>query len=486
MNQNITSRKTIIKSLFWAYCETSSAQVVNLMVTVILARLLAPSDYGAIALVTVFINIANVFVNSSFSMSLIQKKDADHLDFNTVFWFSCLISFFLYLILFLSAPIICRYYDYELLITVLRVLALRIPVSAYNSVQIAFVSNKMMFRKSFVSTSIGALLSGILGIIAAYMEWGLWALVIQSISNIILSTVLLAFVVEWKPKIEFSWKRLKFIFRFGWKLLVTGLMFSGYAELRSLIIGKRYSAEDLGYYNRGYQIPQIVASNIDTTITKVMFPTFSKTQNNLFKLKHMTRRAAKTSAYIMTPFLFGMAIIANNMVSLLLTDKWLPCVPYLQIMCIVWWLQPTQSCSVQAVKAIGRSDIYLKIEVISKIIGVSLLISALVLFDSPFSLAVTMLIGQALAVLLYGFYIQRLIGYKLKEQLLDLIVPALIGSIMVVSIYFVGIHIYSKVICLTAQIIIGAIIYIGLSYMLKIEAFNYIFKLVFERIRKEA
>ena len=296
----------------------------------------------------------------------------------------------------------------------------------------------------------------------------------------------MAFVVEWKPKIEFSWKRLKFIFRFGWKLLVTGLMFSGYAELRSLIIGKRYSAEDLGYYNRGYQIPQIVASNIDTTITKVMFPTFSKTQNNLFKLKHMTRRAAKTSAYIMTPFLFGMAIIANNMVSLLLTDKWLPCVPYLQIMCIVWWLQPTQSCSVQAVKAIGRSDIYLKIEVISKIIGVSLLISALVLFDSPFSLAVTMLIGQALAVLLYGFYIQRLIGYKLKEQLLDLIVPALIGSIMVVSIYFVGIHIYSKVICLTAQIIIGAIIYIGLSYMLKIEAFNYIFKLVFERIRKEA
>lgn len=485
MEQEITSRKAIIKNLFWAYCESISAQIVSFIVTIILARLLAPSDYGLIALVTVFINLANVFVNSSFSMSLIQKKDADHLDFNTVFWFNCFSAIVLYFILFISAPFIGKYYDDTLLIVILRVLALRIPISAYNSVQVAFVSSKMMFRKSFISTSIGSLLSGIIGIFVAYLGWGLWALVIQSISNVIFNTVFLAFVVEWKPKFEFSWTRLKLLVGFGWKLLATGLLFTGYSELRSLIIGKRYSAEDLGYYNRGYQFPQIVASNIDTTITKVMFPTFSKNQSNPLELKQMTRRAAKTSAYIMTPILFGMAVVANTIVSLFLTDKWLQCVPYLQIMCVVWWLQPTQSCSIQAVKAIGRSDIYLKIETISKIIGVSLLILAVVLFDSPFSIAVSMLIGQALAVLLYGFYVHRLIGYKLKEQLLDLIVPALMGSVMVVAVYFVGIHIYIRIIRLMVQVIIGAIIYIGISYILKIEAFIYIFKLILRRTRKE-
>lgn len=485
MDQESPSRKKILKSLFWAYCETISAQVVNFIVTVILARLLAPSDYGAIALVTVFINIANVFVNSSFSMSLIQKEDADHLDFNTIFWFNGLIAVGFYAILFFSAPAIGRYYDYALLTTVLRVLALRIPVSAYNSVQVAFVSNKMMFRKSFISTSLGALVSGILGIAAAYMGLGLWALVIQSISNVIFNTVFLAVIVEWRPKFEFSCERLKFLAGFGWKLLATGLLFTGYTELRSLVIGKRYSAEDLGYYNRGNQFPQLIASNIDTTITKVMFPTFSKNQNDSFRLKQMTQRAAKTSAYIMTPILFGMAIVATSLVRILLTDKWLPCVPYLQIMCVVWWLQPTQSCSIQAVKAIGRSDIYLRIEVISKIIGVSLLVAAVYLFDTPLSIAITMLLGQAVAVFLYGFYVHKLIGYTIKEQLKDLFVPALLGLIMAAALYFIGFYIHNTLVCLIVQIISGAIIYVALSYIFKIEEFKYILNLILRKAGKE-
>ena len=199
----------------------------------------------------------------------------------------------------------------------------------------------------------------------------------------------------------------------------------------------------------------------------------------------MTQRAAKTSAYIMTPILFGMAIVATSLVRILLTDKWLPCVPYLQIMCVVWWLQPTQSCSIQAVKAIGRSDIYLRIEVISKIIGVSLLVAAVYLFDTPLSIAITMLLGQAVAVFLYGFYVHKLIGYTIKEQLKDLFVPALLGLIMAAALYFIGFYIHNTLVCLIVQIISGAIIYVALSYIFKIEEFKYILNLILRKAGKE-
>ena len=485
MGQETVSRHKVVKSLFWAYCESITAQVVSFVVTVVLARLLAPGDYGAIALVTVFINLANVFVNSSFSMSLVQKKDADHLDFNTVFWFNFFLSIILYLVLFFSAPLIGKYYENNLLILVLRVLALRVPVSAYNSIQVAFVSGKMMFRKSFVSTFFGSMLSGVLGMVFAYLGFGLWALVIQSISNVIFHTICLAFIVEWKPKFEFSFERLQGLVGFGWKLLATGFLFTGYSELRSLVIGKRYTADDLGYYNRGCQFPQMIAANIDTTITKVMFPTFSKSQDNLVELKQMTRRAAKTSAYIMTPVLFGMAIVANVLVSLLLTEKWLPCVPYLQIMCIVWWLQPTQSCSIQAVKAMGRSDLYLKIEITSKIIGVSLLAVSVYVFDSPFAIAVSMLVGQILAMLLYGVYVHKYIGYKFYEQILDLMVPAVMSAVMAGVVYVIGTLISGSMISFIFQVMAGAVVYTGISYIFKVEEFHYILNMIREKIGKK-
>lgn len=479
-NDNI-SRNKVVKSLFWVYLENISAQLVTFVVSIVLARLLLPSDYGLIALVTVFINIANVFVSASFNMSLVQKKDADRLDYNTLFWFNCVLSIVLYIILFFSAPYIARYYEKELLTPVIRVLSLSIPLSAYNSIQVAYVNSKMTFRKSFVATSAGAIISGIIGIIMAYKSAGLWALVAQRVINIFLNTIFLSAIVDWKPAIEFSWRRFQSLFRFGWKILVTGLMFTGYSELRSLVIGKRYSADDLAYYNRGFQFPQFIASNIDTTITRVMLPTFSKSQDNAEQLVLMTRRAAKTSAYIMTPILFGLAVVGENVVHILLTDKWLPCVPFLQIMCIVWWLQPTQSCSIQAINAIGRSDIYLRIEIISKVLGISLLVGAVILFNTPFAIAISMLIGQMSAVFIYGSFVQKYIGYKLIEQIKDIFIPGLIGAVMSLGVYGVGRLISNGYVALIIQIIVGGIIYLALSHFLKIEEYKYLKNLIIRR-----
>lgn len=485
MESNKISRKRVIKSLFWVYCENIAAQLVSFIVTIVLARLLEPGDYGSIALVTVFINIANVFVTSGFNMSLVQKKNADSLDYNTIFWTNFIIAIILYGVLFWGAPLIGIYYNNKILDSVIRILALRIPLSAYNSVQTAYVSNKMIFKKSFLSTSLGALLSGIFGICLAYLGAGIWALVAQSISTIIFNTVFLAVIVEWKPRCEFSIDRLRSLASFGWRLLVTGLMFTGYSELRTLVIGKRYTAEQLGYYNKGCQFPQFVASNIDTTITRVMFPALSKNQDNLVDLKKMTRRAAKTSAFIMTPVLFGLAVVADNLVVLLLTDKWTSCVPYMQIMCIVWWLQPTQSCSIQAVKAIGRSDLYLRIEVISKIFGISLLFISILIFDTPFAIAISMLIGQMFAMALYGINVSKTIKYKLGEQILDLIIPALLGCVMGTGVYFVGRVTGEGLKALLAQVMTGAVIYVGLAYIFKVEEFIYLLSIILKLKRRK-
>lgn len=474
MKDSKVSVTKVMSGLFWVYCENIIAQIVSFVVSIILARLLEPSYYGTIALVNVFIGVANVFVTSSFSYALIQKKDADDLDYNTMFWFNLVLSWGLYIVLFLIAPMVSNFYGNHDLTVILRVLAIRIPLSAYNTIQLAYVANHMTFKKSFVSTTGGAIVSAIVGIILAYTGFGIWALVAQNITNILFNTIFLLFVVKWKPKMVYSNERLKPMITYGWKLLATGLMFTGYSELRTLVIGKRYTTDDLGYYDRGYSFPRLIASNIDSTITRVLFPTLSHNQDDKTRLTEMTQRAAKTSAYIMTPILFGLAIVAEPLVKFLLTEKWLPCVPYIQVMSLVWWLQPTQSCSIQAIKAIGRSDVYLLIEIINKAIGILLLIGSVAWFDSVYAIAISMLIGQIVAVVVYGVFVSKNINYRLWDQIKDLLIPAILGAVMCLALHSISLSITHELVCLIVEVAAGALIYVALSVVLKIEPFLYL------------
>ena len=472
-----------VKSFFWVYFETVTKQLVGIIVTIILARLLLPSDFGTLALVTVLISIADVFVGSSFSMALVQKKDTDALDYDTMFWFTTLLAIVLYVLLFLCAPCIGAYYDNNQLAVVFRVLSLRIPLSAYNSIQTAYVAKEMIFRQSFLSTSGGAVFSGLIGVALAYDGAGVWALVAQSLINVLLNTIFLAVIVPWKPTIQFSFARLKGLVGFGWKLLVTGLMFAGYSELRSLVIGKKYSLDDLGFYNRGNQFPSVIASNIDSSITRVMFPALAGQQSDPTRLLAMTRRAAKTSAYFMTPVLFGFAVVADSFVEFLLTEKWLPCVPYVQMMCVSWWMQPTQTCSIQAIKAIGRSDLYLRIEMLSKLVGISSLTYAIYAFDTPYAVAVSALFAQCAALFLYGWHAEKYIGYRLKSQFVDLFAPATIATIMGLAVYVTGFWVENKLLSLFVQIAVGVVVYLLLSGLFRIEAFLYL-KNMLMRVRR--
>lgn len=475
---NNTAKGKVMSGLFWVYCETISAQAVTFIVTILLARLLTPSDYGTIALVIVFVNIANVFVTSSFSNALIQKKDATDKDYQSVFWFNVFLSICLFTLLFFIAPLIADYYNIPLLCPVLRILAVKIPLSAYNSIQLAKISHNLDFRKSFISTSVSTFLSGAIGISLAYYGAGVWALVFQVLSNIVLNTIILSSVVKWRPKLLFSYERLLPLLKYGWKLLVTGLMFTSYSELSKLIIGKRYGSDDLGFYDKGVSFPHFIASNVDATITRVLFPTLSNQQDNKKVLELMTRRSSITNAYIMTPILFGLAITAPDIVHLLLTDKWLPCVPYIQIMCFSWFLQPNQSSGIQAIKAIGRSDIYLKVEIISKVIGVFALFFVVYFFNSVLAIAASLVFGQFISFTLYSYYCDRLIGYKIKQQIHDVLCVAGLGLLMLGVIYFCGQFVSNSLLRLTIQIIIGAVSYVFFSWLFKAESLIYIINLI--------
>ena len=473
------SNKKVTSGFLWIYLENTSAQIVSFLVTIVLARLLEQTHYGTIALLTVFIALAQIFVTSGISSALIQKKDADELDYSTMFWFNLTVSLVLYFILFICAPSISNYYNRPELVLVLRVLAISIPLSAFNCIQQAYVSSHFIFKKSFISNSGGVIISGFVGILMAYLGYGLWALVAQRLVHVALNTVFLKLVISWYPKIMFSFERLKPMMAFGWRMMATGFLFTGYSQLRSLVIGKRYSAEDLGYYDRGFSFPNLIASNIDSSITRVLFPALSKYQDDADNLSVKSRRAAKLSAYIMTPLLWGLAIISKPLVALLLGDKWLPCVPYMQIMCIVWWLQPTQTCSAQAIKAIGRSDLYLKIELLSKAVGLILLAVAVFLFDSVIAIAFMYLAGQFAAVLIYGVYSEKYIGYKLKDQFVDLMVPAAMAFIACSVAYLLS---YTQIgtinICIILQLFCVSGIYLCLSILFHNETSNYILKML--------
>ena len=337
------SSNSTIYNFIWRFAERCGAQLVSFIVSIVLARILVPEDYGTIALVTVFTAILQVFVDSGLGTALIQKKEADDLDFSSVFYFNLVVCVILYIGMFVASPYIAAFYGDDTLTPIIRVLSLTIIISGVKGIQQAYVSRNMLFKRFFFSTIGGTIFSAILGISMAYAGFGVWALVVQQLSNTAIDTLILWITVKWRPKKLFSWSRLKVLLSFGWKLLVSSLLDTGYNNLRNLIIGKMYSSADLAFYNQGDKFPKVIVTNINTSIDSVLLPTMSNVQDDKERVKQMTRRAIKTSTYVMAPLMMGLAFCAEPIVSLVLTDKWLPCVPFLRIFCITYMFWPVHT-----------------------------------------------------------------------------------------------------------------------------------------------
>lgn len=465
-----TIKDKVFSGLTWKMGERMLTQGISFVLSIILARLLSPDEYGTVSLVLIFITIANVFVTNGFGESLIQRKNADALDFSTMFYCSLALSIVLYAIMFVSAPLISAFYNSPELVSILRVLSLMLPISAINTIQNAYVSKNMMFKKFFTSSILGTLVSGIVGIWMAYEGYGVWALVAQHMVSIIVVTIVLFVTVGWHPQFLFCFARLKQMFGFAWKLTASQLINTLYSELRQLVIGKIYTSSDLAFYNKGNQFPSLVINNIDTSISSVLYPAMA-TAESRERLKQMTRRSMQISSFIIFPLMVGMIAVADPMIELLLTEKWLPCVPYLQLGCIYWMFQPGQTANAQAIKATGRGDIYLKLEIVKKIIGVSLLL--LTMKISVFALVASNTIFAGISMLINMYPNKKLIFYGYREQLKDLGPSLILSCSMGVVVFLTG-SLSAGNWILIPQVLVGVLVYIGGAHIFKVESYRYI------------
>jgi len=468
---NIT-KSSIITNIFWKFAERTGAQVISFIVTIVLARLLLPAEFGLIAMVTVFITIANVFVSSGFGSALIQKKDVDNLDYSSIFFLNIGFSIILYGIIFVSAPIVANFYGYEILTSVMRVLGLRLILAAINTVQHAYVSQNMIFKKFFYATLGGTLVSAIVGITMAYMGFGVWALVAQYMVNTTVDTIVLWFTVKWRPQLQFSLIRVKSLFSFGWKLLFAGLLTTLSNQSRQLIIGKIYSPSDLAYYNKGFRFPQLVMVNINASISAVMFPVVSKAQDDLEHLKMLTRKFIRISSYFIFPMMMGLVVVAEPFVKLLLTEKWLPCVPYLRIACFTNTITIMQIAIQNAIMAKGRSDVFLKMDIILKVFSTTLLIC--VMRHGVMAIALISIVSGTFSVVMKAIVSKHMIGYTYREHLSDNVPIFITAAIMGAAVYTINLFGFSSIITMCIQIPLGIAIYLLLSLLFKLEGYVFV------------
>ena len=470
MNNNV------VKNFLWRFFERCGAQFVTLIVSIVLARILTPSDFGTVSLIMVFTTILQVFVDSGLGTALIQKKDADDLDFSSVFYFNFAICLILYLGMFIASPFIAKFYKDISLTPIIRVISLTIVMSGVKGIQQSYVSRNMLFKKFFFATLGGTLFSAVLGIGMAYAGFGVWSIVAQQLSNTAIDTLILWITVDWRPKRMFSWQRLKSLLSYGWKLLVSSLLDTIYNNLRNLIIGKIYTSSDLAYYNQGDKFPKVIVMNINASIDSVLLPSMSGEQENKERVKSMTRRAIKTSTYIMAPLMMGLLFCAEPIVRLLLTDKWLPCVPYLRIFCFTYMFYPIHTANLNAIKAMGRSDLFLKLEIIKKVVGLILLFITMRI--SVMAMAYSLIFSGILSQIINSWPNWKLLNYNYLEQLRDILPSICISVFMGVCVYFIGFLSLPTLLQLIIQVIVGAIIYIVASIVLKLEEFNYLFGMI--------
>lgn len=466
------SREKAIGFFLWKYLERCSVQVVQFVITIILARLLLPSEYGIVALITVFINISYVIVDGGFNTALIQKKDTDNIDFSSIFFFGLFMALLVYLVLFVAAPYIASFYSQPDLVLIVRVISIVLFFHSIIAVQNAYVSRNLLFRKMFVCSFGSVTLSGMLGIFMAYNGYGVWALVTQMLTAQLILATIMWIVLGWRPDFIFSFERLKSLLDYGWKILTTNLIVSIFVNIRKLVIGRFYTPASLAYFERGDQFPHLIMSNIQSSVQTVMFPIFSKEQDDRKRVKHILRRATKINCFVIYPMMMLLIVSAKPLVLFLLTEKWLPVVEFMQIFCIANFFRPITIPNLEAIKALGYSDISLKLELIKKILDISILIVSV--FFGVYAIAWGIVLFNFLCVFINIYPNKKLLNYGIVEQIKDALPTLILTMLMGASVCWVQILALPSLIILFIQFMGGAAVYLLLCYMVKEESLIYI------------
>ncbi|MFL2129901.1 lipopolysaccharide biosynthesis protein [Ruoffia sp. FAM 20857] len=468
--------RKILNSFVWKLLERGGAQAVQVSMQLILARLLGPEILGRMAIILVFTNIFLVFIEGGFNTALIQKKKVDALDYSTVLVFSVLVSIFFYLLLYVLAPIIGNFYNDNELSTIIRILGVVLFPLGYNSIQIAYISRNQNFKPLFLSSSMSLFISGGVAVVLALNGFGIWVLVIQQIISSYLTPILLNRIIKFKVNLKFSLNRLRSMFKFGIGILAGNLIYSLYLDLRKLLIGKVYSTEDLGFYQRGELIPKSVVTNFDKVLQSIIFPTLSSLQDEHSKMKHIIKKTMEVSAFIIYPIGIGLFIVSEPLIIVILTDEWLEAVPYLRVFAITYALWPLLSLNLQSIKALGKSDLIVKMEFTKRVVGLLLII--ITLPYGPYYIALGTLIERIIELFINAYPNRKLINFTLSEQFmvtLPSLTSAIVMLIIVYPINFLTISMYYKLIL---EISLGIIVYLLASTQINKNLLKYFIKVL--------
>ena len=477
-------RQKAASNFIWRFLERFGAQGVGFVVSLVLSRRLGPEIYGLVATVTVFTSIVNVFVTCGLNDALIQKKNADDLDFSTVFYFNIFMCLTLYGLMYAAAPLIARVYEQPELRDPIRGLSLILVFGGIKNVQVAYVSRNLLFKRFFYATLTGTLVAAVVGIWMAYNGYGVWALIVQNLVNTTIDTIILWLTVHWRPKRMFSFERLKGLFSYAWKLLVSSLVDTVYGKLAQIVIGLRGSDAELAYYNKGDTIPSLLVTNINESTNNILLPIMSSEQDDIPQVRAMTRRAIQVSSFVIMPMMAGLAAVALPFVRLVLADDWLPAVPYLQIFSFVFAFYCVHTANLNAIKALGRSDLFLKLEIIKKVIGiVTLFVTAKI---SVMAIALGQIFTCITSQIINSWPNRKLLGYSYREQLKDMLPNILLSAGMGILVWAVALLRLPDLVTLLIQIPLGVGAYLAGAKLMRLESLEFAISLLKARRNKNA
>lgn len=462
---------SVSASMIYKTMERYSIMLFQMVVQIVIARILSPNDYGVVAMMVVFTSLADVFTQNGFNRAVVQKKTANNDDYGTALTINTLIGVVFYVAIFFAAPWIANYYRNPDIKIYIRVLALIVPIGSVNSIQIAIANRHMEFSSLFKCNLLSSIISGVVGVLCAVLGMGVWALIIQRLSNVFLVSLIMGITVTWKPQFRYNGDCAREMFSFGWKMMAAAVIKTIYGELASLIIGRRYSSSDLAFYSKGKYFPKLITTGIDASMDSVMLSAFSKQQGNMKLLHDLMKKSQNVNCYLLFPFLGLFAIVAEPVIGLALTDKWLPCIPFLYIACFTNAFHPISSSQMQSIAAVGRSDVRLKLEFIKKGIGVALLIPAVKY--GPVAIAINAAITSVLGLIINTIACRIVVKYPIRETVKDVVPMLLVTFIVMTLMYFFMQLFVSRWLQIIMVGITGLLLYGIITAVLKFYGFAY-------------
>lgn len=467
------TKRVFVTSALWKMLESLSTKGTSLIISIILARLLLPKDYGIVAISDIFISFSGIVIQNGLSVSLIRKTDADELDYSNALFLCLTIAAICYVAFWILAPAIADYYNQPILVLVLRVQMLLLFLTAFSTVTGAVSIRQFRFRDACVANLLATIIGGGVGIILAYCGRGVWALIVYTLVRDLAGNILLYLFIRWKIILQVSYERIKTLVSFSWWLLWASILDFGGNNIYNTVFGKRFSAQDLGYRNKGYQLPELLCLHTYGAISNVLLPAMAEQQNDNLQLKKVTRKLVSMSSYIIFPMMAGLTVTGNRLIIFLFTDKWLPCVPILWAACLNYSMQPFRSINMQLMNAFGDSKIVLLYEVCRfTILAVSMTISIAFFRLNIYGVSAVGAVVMIIVALITQGYAKKKINYGYLEWLNDMAPTFLVSLMMSVAVYFIGFMQGKNTVILFIQIGAGVAIYVMLSMLFCVPAFK--------------